>query len=154
MTACHPLPRARCGYPRKPYGAGDRTSQYASWQSFGMLTMFHQAALCLRPLVRRDSSTTNLGALLLADGDTEQAVTLLERALERNPSSLQTRTQPGVDYSAASLLEDAREQLHGAVLSEPSNADAHYQLRLVLMKLGLSEAARKRLELSERLPEQ
>ena len=50
----------------------------------------------------------NLGSLLLAEGDTEQAVTLLEKALQRNPSSLQTRTKLGAAYSAASRLEDGQ----------------------------------------------
>ena len=95
----------------------------------------------------------NLGSLLLAEGDTEQAVTLLEKALERNPSSIQTRTKLGAAYSAASLLENAREQLREAVVAEPSNADAHYQLGRVLMKLGLEDEARKHLALFERLRE-
>ena len=95
----------------------------------------------------------NLGTLLLAEGDAEQAVTLLERALERNPSSMQTRTKLGAAYSAASQLENARQQLREAVLAEPSNADAHYQLGRVLMKLGLEDQARKHLALFERLRE-
>lgn len=95
----------------------------------------------------------NLGALLLAEGGTEQAVVLLERALERNPSSLQTRTKLGAAYSAASRLQDAKEQLREVVLAEPSNADAHYQLGRVLMKLGQEEQAREHLALFERLRE-
>ena len=95
----------------------------------------------------------NLGVLLLAEGDTEQAVTLLERALERNPSSAQTRTRLGVAYSSASRLQDATEQLRAVVLAEPSNADAHYQLGRVLMKLGQEGPARKHLALFERLRE-
>lgn len=95
----------------------------------------------------------NLGVLLLAEGDTGQAVTLLERALERNPSSTQTRTKLGAAYSAASRLQDATEQLRAVVLAEPSNADAHYQLGRVLMKLGEEDQARKHLALFERLRE-
>ena len=95
----------------------------------------------------------NLGTLLLAEGDTGQAVILLERALERNPSSLQTRTKLGAAYSAASRLQDAAEQLRGVVREEPANADAHYQLGRVLMKLGQEDQARKHLTLFERLRE-
>lgn len=95
----------------------------------------------------------NLGALLLAEGATEQAVTLLEKAQERNPSSLQTRTKLGAAYSAASRLADARDQLREAVLAAPSNANAHFQLGRVLMKLGLEEEARKHLVMFERLRE-
>lgn len=95
----------------------------------------------------------NLGALMLAEGDTEQAVMLLERALERNPSSLQTRTKLGTAYSAGSRLQDARAQLLEVVNAEPSNADAHYQLGRVLMKLGEEEQARRHLALFERLRE-
>ena len=95
----------------------------------------------------------NLGTLLLAEGDTEEAVALLEKALQRNPSSTQTRTKLGVAYSGASRLEDARQQLRVAVNAEPSNADAHYQLGRILMKLGLEDEARKHLALFERLRE-
>lgn len=93
----------------------------------------------------------NLGSLLLSEGDSEEAVLLLEQALERNPSSLQTRTKLGTAYSAASRLQDARTQLHEVVLAEPSNADAHYQLGRVLMKLGEEDQAREHLTLFERL---
>jgi Flp pilus assembly protein TadD len=73
--------------------------------------------------------------------------------LERNRSSVQTRTKLGVALSAASRLDDAARQLRTAVQADPENADAHYQLGRVLMKLGRSDEARGHLSQFERLRE-
>lgn len=95
----------------------------------------------------------NLGSLLLSEGYPQRAVELLEQALERNRSSVQTRTKLGVALSAASRLDDAARQLRTAVQADPENADAHYQLGRVLMKLGRSDEARGHLSQFERLRE-
>ncbi len=95
----------------------------------------------------------NLGSLLLSGGDAMRAVQLLEQAMERNSSSVQTRTKLGVALSAASRLDDAARHLRAAVRAEPDNADAHFQLGRVLMKLGKSDQARGHLSQFERLRE-
>ena len=130
-------------------------------QTLEGLTRFDQAEDAYRDSIKLEQEGAersewpyfNLGALFLAEGDTERAIALLEQALERNPSSLQTRTKLGAAYSAASRLAEAREQLRGVVLDEPGNADAHYQLGRVLMKLGQKDEGRKHLALFERLRE-
>ncbi len=130
-------------------------------QTLEGLTHFEEAKDAYRKAIDLEQQDTarsewpyyNLGALLLAERDAAQAVVLLERALERNPSSLQTRTKLGVAYGAAARPEDATEQLRQVVLAEPTNADAHYQLGRVLMKLGQEDEARRRLTLFERLRE-
>lgn len=130
-------------------------------QTLEGLTRFEEAGDAYRDAIhvekegaeRSEWPYYNLGSLLLAEGDTEKAVTLLEEALARNPSSLQTRTRLGAAYSAASRLADAEKQLRAAVLEEPTNADAHYQLGRVLMKLGLKDEGRKHLALFERFRE-
>ncbi len=93
----------------------------------------------------------NLGSLLLAEGQASQAVELLETALERNPSSVQTKARLGAALSAASRLEDAEAHLRAAVEAAPRNADAHYQLGRLLMKLGQSNEGRRHLAQFERL---
>ncbi len=95
----------------------------------------------------------NLGSLVLSEGDAPRAVALLEQALERNRSSVQTRTKLGVALSAASRLDAAAEHLRAAVEAEPHNSDAHYQLGRVLMKLGNSDEGRWHLSEFERLRE-
>ena len=95
----------------------------------------------------------NLGSLLLAEGHASKAVELLGMALERNPSSIQTKTRLGTALSAASRLEEAEAHLRSAVKAEPRNADAHYQLGRLLMKLGNSHEGRRHLALFERLRE-
>ena len=93
----------------------------------------------------------NLGALMLAEGNATEAVELLEEALARNPLSVQTKTKLGAALSAASRLDEAQAQLREAVKAEPDNADAHYQLGRLLMKMGETKAGRHHLAEFERL---
>ena len=95
----------------------------------------------------------NLGALVLSEGDASRAVDLLEQALERNSASVQTRTKLGVALSAASRLQDAERELRTALRTDPDNADAHFQLGRVLMKLGQTQEGRRHLSRFERLRE-
>ena len=128
-------------------------------QTLEGLTRFEEAKDAYRKAInleQQDAARSewpyfNLGTLLLAEGHAVQAVALLEQALERNRSSLQTRTKLGVAYSAAGRPEDATEQLRQVVLAEPTNADAHYQLGRMLMRLGQEDEARRHLTLFERL---
>ncbi len=93
----------------------------------------------------------NLGSLLLSEGEVPRAIEFLERALQRNPASAQTKTKLAVAYNAASRLEEATARLEEVVLAEPDHADAHFQLGRVLMKRGLEGEARKHLAEFERL---
>ena len=95
----------------------------------------------------------NLGSLVLTEGEAARAVELLEQALERNSSSVQTRTKLGVALSAASRLQDAERELRTALRTDPDNADAHFQLGRVLMKLGQTVEGRRHLARFERLRE-
>ncbi len=130
-------------------------------QALEGLTRFEEAKDAYRDAIDLERQGTarsewpyyNLGALLLTEGAAAQAVTLLEQALERNPTSLQTRTKLGTAYSAAARLEDATEQFREVILADPANADAHYQLGRLLMKLGQEDEARSHLMLFERLRE-
>ena len=130
-------------------------------QTLEALTRFEEAKEAYREAIDLEQQDTarsewpyfNLGSLLLAEGDPTQAVTLLEQALERNPSSLQTQTKLGVAYGAAARPEDATKQLRQVVLVEPTHAEAHFQLGRILMRLGQKDEARKHLNLFERLRE-
>jgi len=93
----------------------------------------------------------NLGALVLAEGNAAEAVELLKEALTRNPLSVQTKIKLGAALSAASRLDEAQAQLREAVAAEPDNADAHYQLGRLLMKMGEPKAGRQHLAEFERL---
>ena len=130
-------------------------------QTLEGLTRFDEAVSAYETAIAHERSVGqasewpyyNLGSLLLAEGDAARAVPLLEQALARRRSSVQTRTRLGVALSAASRLEDAALHLRAAVQADPDNADAHYQLGRVLMKLGESEAARRHLSRFETLRE-
>ncbi len=93
----------------------------------------------------------NLGSLLLAQGDAPQAIELLATALERNPSSAQTRIKLGAALSAASRYDEAIRHLRAVAAAEPDNPDAHYQLGRLLMKMGKREEAREHFKLFEAL---
>ena len=130
-------------------------------QTLEGLTRFEEAKQAYREAIRLEREGPersewpyyNLGALLLAEGETDEAVSWLERSLERNPSSVQTRTRLGAAYGAAGRPADATSQLRAVIEAEPGNADAHYHLGRVLMKLGEEADARKHLGLFERLRE-
>lgn len=125
------------------------------------LTRFDEAKGAYQKAIEIEQQSTersewpyyNLGELLLSEGDASGAIALLEQALKRNPASVQTRTKLGAALSAASRLDDATEQLLAAVQAEPGNADAHFQLGRVLMKLGKVDEARVHLTQFERLRE-
>ncbi len=93
----------------------------------------------------------NLGALLLTEGDTAEAIRLLTEALARNPSSLQVKVKLGTALAAAQRYEEASAQLEAAVKADPKDPDAHYQLGRLLLKQGKTAEARTHLELFERL---
>ena len=130
-------------------------------QTLEGLTRFEEAKQAYREAIRLEQEGPersewpyyNLGTLLLAEGQTDEAVSSLERSLDRNPSSVQTRTRLGAAYGAAGRPADATAQLRAVIEAEPGNADAHYHLGRVLMKLGEEADARKHLGLFERLRE-
>ena len=130
-------------------------------QTLEGLTRFDEAVSAYEAAIRLETEGAdrsewpyyNLGTLLLSGGDTERAVSLLETALERNTASVQTRTKLAVALSAASRFDDAARHLRQAIASDPGDADAHFQLGRILMKLGRSEEARRHLSQFERLRE-
>ncbi len=128
-------------------------------QALEGLARFEEAAEAYREAIELESSGSersewpyyNLGALLLADGDVEGAITLLEKALDRNPSSAQVRTKLGAALSAASRFAEAASQLRVAVRAAPEHAEARFQLGRVLMRLGETDEARVQLQEFQRL---
>jgi len=93
----------------------------------------------------------NLGALLLTEGKTAEAVELLRKALERNPSSVQTQVKLATALSAAQQFGEAEALLRKAIQAHPDDSDAHYQLGRLLLKKGDRAEARKHLTQFERL---
>jgi tetratricopeptide (TPR) repeat protein len=70
----------------------------------------------------------NLGNLLMEQGQTKEAIPLLEKAIALAPSNAFCHMTLGIAYRQADQLENARSELEKATLLEPENAKAHYQL--------------------------
>ncbi len=128
-------------------------------QTFEGLTQFDEAERAYRKAIEIDPKASewpyyNLGSLLLAKGDADQAIAVLFRALERNPSSVKTRIKLGTALGGASRYDEALVHLQAAVAAEPTNGDAHYQLGRLLLKLGKTEEGRRHLKRFEELKRQ
>jgi tetratricopeptide (TPR) repeat protein len=70
----------------------------------------------------------NLGSLLLEQGQTEEAISQLEKSVALAPSSGYCRLKLGTAYLRAGKLRDAQRELERATSLEPESAVAHYQL--------------------------
>jgi len=70
----------------------------------------------------------NLGNLLMEQGQTEEALGLLEKAVAIAPKSAYCHLTLGENYRKAGRLKDARHELEEATQLDPENAVAHYQL--------------------------
>jgi tetratricopeptide (TPR) repeat protein len=91
----------------------------------------------------------NLGNLLMEQGQTDEALGLLERAASIAPSSAYCHLTLGKYYRKAGRLKDAQRELEKATQLEPHNAAAHYQLgRLYkdVHNLGRAEQEFKRAD--------
>ena len=96
----------------------------------------------------------NLGVLSMKEGKPEEAAGYLRQALERNPSWPEGKVQLAVSLGSINQYEEARTLLAEVIEADPRNADAHYQMGRLLMKLRKPEEARRHLELFESLKKQ
>ncbi len=70
----------------------------------------------------------NLGNLLLEQGQAQDGVAALEKAVSMAPRNAFCRLKLGMAYRQLGRLEDSEGQLTQATTLEPDNATAHYQL--------------------------
>jgi len=89
----------------------------------------------------------NLGVLLIKEGRAGDAAGWLREALTVKPSWPEARVQFAVALGSANQLGDARLVLEELLRAEPNNAQAHYQLARLLVKLQLPEEARRHFRL-------
>lgn len=80
-----------------------------------------------------------LGKIALAEGDTAEAVKLLNKAIELDPKSWQTHSSLGIAYDFLGRSEDARRSYETALALSPENA-------AVLNNLALSRTLAGDLE--------
>ena len=70
----------------------------------------------------------NLGNLLMEQGQTKEALALLERAVALAPNDAFCHMTLGVAYRQGGKLDQAQRELEAATRLEPDNPTAHYQL--------------------------
>ncbi len=101
--------------------------------------------------VRSEWPYYNLGLLTAREGNAAEAARLFLQAIERNPKSVEARTQLGAALAAAGRLEEAEKELSAALTLDANNAAAHYQMGRLLMKLRQPERAAHHLDAFARL---
>ncbi len=92
-----------------------------------------------------------LGMIAHEEGDHEQAVRRLRRAVEADPKNAAAHTGLGVIFLTQKNYEAARASLEEAVHLDPRDTKAHYQLGIVYSRTGQKERAREMFALSEKL---
>ncbi|MEJ7607053.1 MAG: tetratricopeptide repeat protein [Bryobacteraceae bacterium] len=93
--------------------------------------------------VRSEWPFHNLGALLLQQGEAEQAAGYFRDALARNPGLVPSKVKLAMALSLSGKLDEAQTLLEDALRLEPQSSEAHYQLARLLTKMGRPEEARK-----------
>lgn len=92
-----------------------------------------------------------LGRLYLRQGNLDGALTNLQEAARRKPTSAFVLSSLGAVYHRKGKLSDAKRVLDTALLMDPAAPIVHFRLALVLRDLGQTEEALKHLQRIEQL---
>ena len=92
-----------------------------------------------------------LGALLVKQGKTEEAISALKRSTSLDPKSFEAHWALGRAFALADRFSEAAEVLKTAVTLAPYRADARYQLGLALRRLGRAEEAKREFDLVDKI---
>ena len=84
----------------------------------------------------------NLGAILVTEGQPNQALIYLSKALQIAPNDYRPHYQAGKAYLALDRLTESRRELQQAIKLSPQNASLHYVLGQVYRKEGLLQEAK------------
>ena len=85
----------------------------------------------------------NLGVLSLKEGRAEEAAGWLREALVRKSSWPEATVQLAAALGSANHFKEARQLLEDLLTADPKNAQAHYQLARLLVRMQLPEEARR-----------
>jgi Flp pilus assembly protein TadD len=106
-------------------------------------------------LIRNDPDSVmgklGLGALLVKQGKTEEAIAALNSAVGRDPSSFEAHWALGRALMLSQSFDQAVHALEKAVSLSPNRPDAHYQLGLALRRIGRTSEANREFEIVDRL---
>jgi hypothetical protein len=87
------------------------------------------------------SATTDTARAALQQGDTAQAIALLEQGLSHTPDDYDTSALLGAAYSQASRHDDALRTLTQAVTLQPANPQARFNLGIAYERAGWKDHA-------------
>lgn len=114
-----------------------------------------EAAAEFRSELERDANDFDanffLGSLLHEEGNNEEALPLLKKAMKLRPASAEVGYQLGVTYLASGELPAARELLEALVADNPEFIEAHVSLAATYHRLGMGEEANRQQEIIVRL---
>ncbi len=92
----------------------------------------------------------NLGKALLSAGQTEPAISSINRALQLDPDNVEAHNNLGAAFDRKGLTEQAIAEFHIALQLQPKYALARTNLGIALEKLGQSEEAAQQYRLAAR----
>ncbi len=93
----------------------------------------------------------NLGSLLMEQGQTGEALQLLQKAAELAPNSAYCHLKLGEAYRKTRHLEHAQRELERATQLEPENATAHYLLGRLYKETHATDRAKAEFDRAEEL---
>ena len=96
-----------------------------------------------REVKRSEWPYFNLGVLSLKEGRAEEAAGWLREALARRSPWPEATVHLAAALGAANQFKEARQLLEDLLTAEPKNAQAHYQLARLLVRMQLPEEARR-----------
>ncbi len=120
-------------------------------QTYEGLARFEDAGAAYRKAIELDRQQTkrsewpyfNLGVLSLKEGRAEDAANWLREALERRPSWSEATVQLAAALGSANQFKEARQLLDDLLTADPKNAQAHYQLARLLVRMQFPDEARR-----------
>ncbi len=106
-------------------------------------TLFRHA---LQVTEKNHVAHANLGAYLLREGRTQEALAHLEQAIALRPHDPLARLNLGVAAANRGMWQEAVDHYRTLLAAHPRHVSANFNLALALIELGQHEAARQHLE--------
>jgi tetratricopeptide (TPR) repeat protein len=98
-----------------------------------------------------DQPYLNLGSLLAKSGHSDEAISLLQRAVEFAPNSGKAHYQLAKAYFDLNRFDDARREAENAVGLDAGDSSNHYLLGRIYQRSGKSEMAKEQFAITEKL---
>jgi protein O-GlcNAc transferase len=97
------------------------------------------------------NARSNLGLFLADAGRTDEAVEQLTQAVQIEPQNATAQYNLGLAYTKADALEEAARAYLGALGQRESFPQAHHNLAVILIGLGICQESKRHLDRSHEL---